>query len=337
MNAALQRLYARGSLELAEARETFAALVAGTLSEIEISALLIALKLKGETSAEIAGAADALRSAATPFPRPQGLFADAVGTGGDGANTFNISTAVTVVAAECGLPMVKHGNRSVSSRCGAADLLETFGIRLDMAPQTARHCLDSCGLTFLYAPHYHPGIRHAMPVRRQLSTRTLFNLLGPLVNPARPPVMLVGVYDPALAVTLAETLDMLGTRRALVVHGAGLDEIALHGRTQAVLLDAGRIEHLQLGPEDFGQRGYPLDTIVGGDPEHNAALMRALLSGRGSAAQRAIVAANSGALLWLAGRADDPRTGARMAEEVLAGERGLHRLHAFAAASRSPA
>lgn len=337
MNAALETLYAHQSLELAEARETFAQLVAGTLSEVEISALLVALKLKGETSAEIAGAAAALRAAARVFPRPEGIFADAVGTGGDGANTFNISTAVTVVAAECGLPMVKHGNGSVSSRCGSADLFERFGVRLDMEPQQARTCLDATGITFLYAPHYHPGIRHAMPVRRKLATRTLFNLLGPLVNPAQPPVMLVGVYDPMLARTLAETLSLLGTERALVVHGAGLDEIALHAPTQAVLLDRGCIEELTFTPDDFGQQYHPLEDIVGGNPAENTALMHALLGGTGTAAQRGVVAANAGALLWLSGHADDLRAGSRMAEEVLSGSGGLARLEAFASASRGEA
>ncbi|MDR1874335.1 MAG: anthranilate phosphoribosyltransferase, partial [Synergistaceae bacterium] len=219
MKAVLNRLMSGEKLAREESARLFDAVIRGDLNDVEIAAVLVALKLRGETAEEIAGAAQALRAGARAFPRPDYVFADIVGTGGDGANTINISSAVTFVAAEAGLPVAKHGNRSVSSKCGAADLLERFGVKLDMSPETARGMLDRLGVTFLFAPHYHGGIKHAMPARKALATRTMFNVLGPLINPARPPIMLVGVYEMSLCNVVAETLRLLGCERALVVHG----------------------------------------------------------------------------------------------------------------------
>lgn len=198
MHRELKRILGGAMATREETRAVFEALISGELGDIEIAALLVALKMKGETAEQVTGAAQALRNAARAFPRPDYPFADIVGTGGDGANTINISTAVAFVVAEAGLPVAKHGNRSVSSRCGSADLLETFGVKLDMPPDIARRALDEVRVTYLHAPHYHAGIRHAMTARRTLATRTVFNLLGPLLNPAAPDIMLVGVYDPAL-------------------------------------------------------------------------------------------------------------------------------------------
>ncbi|HEU4699323.1 MAG TPA: anthranilate phosphoribosyltransferase [Gemmatimonadales bacterium] len=337
MHATLTKLLAGQPLAAAETRSVFDAVIRGECSDIELTALLVALKLKGETPAEIAGAAAALREGAQRFPRPDYRFADIVGTGGDGAGTINISTAVGFVAAAAGLPVAKHGNRSVSSRCGAADLLERFGVRLDMPPETARRCLDATGVTFLFAPHYHAGIRHAMPVRTRLATRTVFNLLGPLVNPARPPVMLVGVYDAALCPVVAETLGLLGCERALVVHGLGLDEIAVHGETHAAELDHGAVRPRRFTPSDFGVREFPLGDIVGGGPEENARAIRALLGGEGAEAHAAAVGVNAGALLALAGHADSLADGYAAARAVLASGRALERLERFARLSREDA
>jgi anthranilate phosphoribosyltransferase len=335
MHAELRRLLAGETLASTDSEALFAALIRGELSEVEITALLVALKLKGETAEEIAGAARALRASAREFPRPTYQFADIVGTGGDGTNSINISTAVSFVAAEAGLPMAKHGNRSVSSRCGAADLLEQYGVRLDMPPATARRCLDEVGVTFLFAPHYHPGIRHAMPVRKALATRTVFNLLGPLVNPACPPVMLVGVYDPALCPLVATTLALLGCERALVVHGLGLDEIALHGETVASELVDGRVRDRRFTPADFGVAALPLSAIAGGAPEDNARAIRAVLGGKGDAAHAAAVAVNAAALLEIAGLAASPAEGYGLAQAVLASGRALQRMERFAELSRA--
>jgi len=324
------KLMAGDSLDREESRTLFDAVIRGEVSEVEIAALLVALKMRGETADEIAGAAQALREGAREFPRPDYRFADIVGTGGDGANTINISTAVAFVAAEAGLPVAKHGNRAASSRCGAADLLERFGVKLDMEPATARRLLDDIGVTFLYAPHYHKGIRHAMPVRKTLATRTMFNLLGPLVNPSRPPIMLVGVYDYTLCALVAETLKLLGCDRALVVNGLGLDEIAVHGETNAAELRDGEIIPRHFKPLDFGVREFPLSAIVGGAPEENERAIRSALGGRGDEAHAASIAVNAGALLMLGEKVDSFKQGFAMAVSILESGKALDRLETMA-------
>src|SRR6185503_728098 len=262
----LSLLYAGAPLGQDQAESLFAALVRGELDDPAIAAMLVALKVRGETVDELIGAARALRAADMHFDRPDYVYADSCGTGGDGSGTINISTAVAFVAAAAGLPVAKHGNRSVSSQCGSADLLERFGVRLDMPPGVARRCLDRAGVTFLFAPHYHRGVRHVMPIRKHLATRTVFNLIGPLVNPACPPIMLVGVYDSSLCVTVARTLGMLGCERALVVNGLGLDEIALHGETHAAELSRGAVVTRRFSPADFGVEVLPLAALAGGNP-----------------------------------------------------------------------
>ncbi len=335
MHHELKRILGGATATREDTRAVFEALITGELGDIEIAALLVALKMKGETAEQVTGAAQALRNAARAFPRPDYPFADIVGTGGDGANTINISTAVAFVVAEAGLPVAKHGNRSVSSRCGSADLLETFGVKLDMAPEVARRALDEAHVTYLHAPHYHAGIRHAMTARRTLATRTVFNLLGPLLNPAAPDIMLVGVYDPALCHLVGEALALLGCTRALVVHGLGLDEIALHGATQAVELCAGELIERRFTPADFGVREFPLNDIVGGEPHANAQAIRAVLEGRGAEAHSAAVAVNAAALLVLGDKADDFAAGYELARATLATGRSFDRLQRLAAISHS--
>lgn len=300
---ALELLRVR-SLDRGEATRLFRAIVAGELGEVEIAAVLAALKTRGETPVEIAGAADALRESALAFPRPEYPYADTCGTGGDGVGSLNVSTAVAFVAAEMGVPVAKHGNRSVSSRCGSADVLEALGARLDAPPEASRRCLDEIGICFLLAPQYHPGVRHAMPVRRTLATRTIFNLLGPLANPARPPWQLMGVYDPRLVAPLAETLGLLGAKAALVVHGAGHDELVLHGSSTVARWKDGRLDTMMLTPERAGVAAAPPDALLGGEPAENAAWLRDVLAGMATPAQVDAVALNTGALLWLADRFD---------------------------------
>jgi anthranilate synthase/phosphoribosyltransferase len=333
--AVLEQVSARRHLERAESTALFGRIVRGELGEIELGALLAALRTKGETPDEIAGAADALRAAAVPFPRPAYKVADTCGTGGDGAHTVNVSTAAAFVAAELGVPVAKHGNRSVSSRCGSADVLEACGVRLTPTPAVARRCLDEAGVCFLMAPHYHAGLRHAMPVRRALRTRTIFNVLGPLVNPAAPVWQVMGVYDPALCVPLARTLGLLGCEAALVVHGAGLDELAVHGPTQAALWRDGQVTELTLTPRDAGLDEYPLEALAGGAPEENAVWLQGLLAGRGAPAHEAAVALNAGALLWITGGAADLAAGTRRALETLRGGAALRRLARLAELTRA--
>lgn len=334
MKETLEKLCDGQDLSFDEIFGVFSRLLDGELGEVEITSLVVALKAKGEAPEEIAGAAQALRDGAAAFPRPDYAFADTCGTGGDGAGTVNISTAVAVACAGMGIPVAKHGNRSVSSRCGSADVLEELGVRLDAPPDTARRCLDETGLCFLFAPNYHAGVRFAMPVRRQLRTRTIFNLLGPLVNPSRPSTQLLGVYDPELCVPMAETLQLLGCERALVVHGSGLDELAIHGPTTAALLRDGRVVELELCPEEAGLTRHSLDELAGGLPEENAAHLRALLSGDGPAAHNHAVALNAGAVAWLAGRAETLAEGAEQALDALRSGELIDRFEAFAEVSR---
>jgi anthranilate phosphoribosyltransferase len=229
---------------------------------------------------------------------------------------------------------VKHGNRSFTSKCGSADVLEALGARLDLDPLESREILDRAGFCFLLAPLYHPGIAHAGPVRRALRVRTIMNLLGPCLNPARPKVQLLGVADPNLLRPIAETLRALGVERALVVHGSGLDEVALHGFTRAVSLRAGSLEEIEITPEEAGLKRMPVQQIAGGTPAENAARLAKLLSGHGREADMAVVALNAGALLMTAGKAASLRDGVDMAFEALRGGQANATLQAFVEASR---
>ncbi len=329
VEASLARLYTGESLAEAETEALFAEIVAGRLPEPAIAAMLVALRLKGETAEELTGAARALRAADADFPRPDYLFADSCGTGGDGSASINVSTAVAFTAAAAGLPVAKHGNRSVTSRCGSADVLEQLGAKLDVSAEVSRKTLDETGICFLFAPLYHPGLRHAGPVRRMLKVRTIMNMLGPCVNPAEPKVQLLGVADPALLAPVAKTLAALGVERALVVHGSGLDEIALHGETRAVRVRDGRLQRLTIRPEDAGLERRPVQVLRGGGPEENAERLKALLMGYGLAAETEVVALNTGALLLTAGLAADLREGVGMALQALASGEAHRRLELF--------
>ncbi len=315
--AALGRLYAGQSLDEDAAEALFEALVEGRLAEPVIAAMLISLRLKGETAEELIGAARALRAADEPFERPDYLFADTCGTGGDGSGTINVSTAVAFVAAAAGLPVAKHGNRSVTSRCGSADVLEQLGAKLDVSAAVSRRALDETGICFLFAPLYHPGLRHAGPVRRALKVRTIMNVLGPCVNPAEPQVQLLGVAEARLLEPVARTLAGLGVQNAMVVHGAGLDEMTLAAETQAVRVRGGTIEALTIAPEDAGFERRPLAPLKGGGPVENAERLKALLMGYGVPAEAETVALNAGALLVTAGLAADYREGAAMAMQAI--------------------
>lgn len=331
----LEDLYQSKSLSKQQSEALFSAVVKGEMDNIVLSSLLTALKIKGETPEEIAGAAQALINNAADFPRPDYEFADIVGTGGDGHNTINISSAAAIVAAACGVKVAKHGNRSVSSKSGSADLLAAFGIDLNTEPHNARQCLDQSNFCFLFAPKYHAGIKHAMPVRTTLKTRTLFNLLGPLVNPARPTHMMIGVYLPELVLPFAETLKLLGYKNAMVVHGSGLDEIALHGTTEVAEIDGNDIHQYQISPADFGLPEYSLDAIKGGEPEENKQLIEQVLQGKGEAAHLAAVAINVAALLKLTGKATDFKQGAQLAMEVMTSGKPLQTVAQCATLSKA--
>jgi anthranilate phosphoribosyltransferase len=255
---------------------------------------------------------------------------DVCGTGGDSSGTINISTAAAIVLAEMGVPVAKHGNRSVSSKCGSADLLEAFGVKLDPEPVTARKCLDEVGICFLFAPQYHGGLRHAMPVRKALKMRTIFNILGPLANPAKPPVQLMGVYDPALVIPIANTLSRLGAKRSLVVHGSGLDEISISATTVAAISNNGTVEEIEITPEDAGLQRFDQEALAGGDAEENRIMIEALLAGKGSPAHEAAVAINAGAAAWIAGAASSLKEGTQAALDAIRSGKSVERVKQWA-------
>lgn len=326
MTNPLAQLVESKDLSQQASEQFFTQVLKGEVEPALLGSVLTALKIKGETPAEIAGAAVAIRAAATPFPEQKSPVADCVGTGGDGANTINISTTAAILAAACGLKMAKHGNRSVSSMSGSADLLEAFGVNLTMSPATASNCLEQANLCFLYAPAYHSGFKHAGPVRKAMGVRTLFNILGPLVNPASPSIMLLGVYTPELLKPIAQALQLTGVKRAFVVHGSGLDEVALHGDTQVIEIKDEQLIERTISPKDFGLQNYTLEEIKGGTPQENADIIKAILSGNGQAAHNAAVVINCATLLYLHDKASDLKTAAQLASEVLKSGKGIETL-----------
>ena len=335
MHESLEQLYRGESLSLEASQALFEVLLRGEMDPIVLSSLLTALKMKGEAPSEIAGAASALIAAAKPFPRPDYDFCDIVGTGGDGLHTINVSTLSALVGAECGIKVAKHGNRSVSSKTGSSDLLDKLGVRLDMSPAIARRCLDEENVCFLFAPQYHSAMRHAMPVRNALKTRTIFNVLGPLINPARPSYQLMGVYSPSLVAPIAETLQQLGLTRGMVVHGSGLDEIAIHGSTTVAEIIDGEIRQYHLSPADFGLQEFPLEAIRGGEPEQNRQISEMILAGRGSDAQNSAIAINLAPLLVMGGVSPDFKQAAALVLATLHSGKALDRVSRLAALSHS--
>src|ERR1700733_12881643 len=307
------------SLARAEAREVMAEVVAGNCTDAHISALLVALRMKGETVEEIVGFAEAICAAATPLPvrfagtsdnaldlsgTGRDALVDTCGTGGDASGTFNISTAAAFVTAGAGVQVAKHGNRSLTSKCGSADVMEALGVNIQLSPERAAKCLRQVGICFLYAPDLHFSMKQVQKVRRELRLRTIFNLLGPLTNPAHASGQVVGVYALDLVEKLAEALSMLGLRRALVVHGLdGLDEITITGVTRVAEAREGTVRSYEIEPEEFGMRRGTLAEIAGGDATENAAIIRAVLAGEKSP-RRDVVLLNSAAALVAAGRAD---------------------------------
>jgi anthranilate phosphoribosyltransferase len=308
------------SLDRAEAREVMSEVLAGNCSDAQIAALLIALRMKGETVEEIVGFAEAIRAAAAPLPirgadalavsgtgrdaLAEESLVDTSGTGGDASGTFNISTATALVTAGAGVRVAKHGNRSISSKCGSADVVEALGINIQLSPERAAQCLREIGICFLYAPNLHPAMKQVQGVRRELRMRTMFNLLGPLTNPAHANGQVVGVYSLDLVEKLAEALSMLGLHRALVVHGLdGLDEITITGTTRVAEAREGSVRTYEVEPEEFGLTRAALDEIAGSDATENAAIIRAILGGEKSP-RRDVVLLNAAAALVAAGKAD---------------------------------
>lgn len=329
----LEKLCKGTSLSLEQSYLQFESIAQEKYNEIEIAALLTALKAKGENINEIVGAVLAMRNAAKSFPKnnlkAEHTVVDCVGTGGDGFHTFNISTTVAFVLACCGVMVAKHGNHAVSSKCGSADLLKQMGANLAIHPEHALTILEKIGVCFLYAPLYHPGAHFSKNVRKTLRVKTIFNLLGPLLNPLQPDYQLMGVYDPKLCLPLAEVLNKLGLKRAIVMNGSGLDEIAIHGSTQGSLLYDGEILDFFLIPEEVGLKRYSLDEIKGSDIEHNAKEFQNLLMGNGLEAYQAAIAINAGTLLWLIGQTTSITQGVLKIKNLLNTSLPYQRFKAF--------
>jgi anthranilate phosphoribosyltransferase len=297
-----------------EAAAAMGAIMDGEATPAQIGALLAAMAARGESEDEVTGFARTMRSRAVPLASRGAV--DTCGTGGDGAGTFNISTVASFVVAACGVPVAKHGNRSASGTCGSADVLEALGIRIDAPTATVQKALDTVGWTFLFAPRFHAATRHAVGPRKEMGVRTAFNLLGPLTNPARPEAQVVGVPKPELTPFVARCLQRLGTKRAWVVNGSGLDELTLAGPTAVAELDGGTVRSFTIGPEDAGLPAAALEALRGGDPQANAAIARDVLSGV-AGPKRDVVLLNAAAALVVAGKARDLRDGVRLAAAAI--------------------
>jgi anthranilate phosphoribosyltransferase len=338
---ALEKIAAGTALSRVEADAAMEQILAGNATDAEIAALLSGLRNKGETLDELVGFAQAMRRHATPiFPAGHShgdeALVDTCGTGGDASGTFNISTAAAFVVAGAGVRVAKHGNRSISSRCGSADVLEQLGARIDLPPERVARSIEEVGIGFLFAPAVHSATRHAMAARRELKMRTVFNLLGPLTNPAGASAQVVGVYDASVTEVMARALGELGVRRAFVVHGAdGLDEISISGETRVSELRDGIVRSYSATPEDFGLRRAPLDAIRGGDAKQNAEIIHKVLGRsmlyRDHGPHREIVLANAAAALVVAGHAADLLDGARLAAKSIDSGAARERLDAFVA------
>jgi len=306
------------AINAADAEDIFAQIMRGEVTPAQIGALLMGLSIRGETADIVAGAARAMRAAATHIsPQSTGLI-DTCGTGGDGASTFNISTTVALVVAACGMPVAKHGNRAISSKSGSADVLEALGVRLDIAPEQVARCIDETGIGFLFAPGHHPAMKHAAGPRRELGMRSIFNLLGPLTNPADAEFQVLGVYARDKLELVAGALQQLGIQRALVVHGRdGLDEITTTGITDAVWIENNEpLRTFEIDPAAFGMPYADAADLAGGEAEENAQIIRAILAGE-QGAPRDIVLLNAAAALWVGGRCDGIASGLRMAAEAI--------------------
>jgi anthranilate phosphoribosyltransferase len=322
-SAALKVLFAGRDLTRRAARGAMSAVLDGQATDAQVGAFLAALRVRGETVAEITGFAEAVRSRAKLVKIKRGPLLDVCGTGGDGSGTFNISTTVAFIAAGAGAAVAKHGNRAVSSRSGSADVLEALGVRTDLTPARAARCVEKLGVGFLFAPSHHAGFARVGPVRRQLAARTVFNLLGPLANPAVAPFQLVGVYAIDLVRPVAEALRALGGKRALVVSARdGLDEMSLSSATVVARLSGGRVIIEEVTPESVGLKRRPLSALAGGDSKRNAKILRSVLSGTAGAPREACLF-NASAALQAAGLAESWRDGLALAAQSIDSGRAL--------------
>ncbi len=322
------------SLTAQEAHDAMCVIMQGEATDAQIGSLLVALRMKGETPAEIGGFARAMRESAVQITSKHENVVDTCGTGGDSADTFNISTAAAFVAAGAGVPIAKHGNRAVSSRCGSADVLRELGVNVEAAPETVAECLDELGIGFLFAPTLHPAMKYAIGPRRDLGLRTVFNVLGPLTNPAGSRRQVIGVFDAQFTELLASALLELGAEHALVVHGlVGMDELSTCGDTQVTELRNGAVHSALWGPEQFGLEPVELDALVGGPPEKSAAMLLAVLQGE-EGPRRDVVLLNAAAAIYVGGKAADMHEALSVARQAIDSGAAAAKLVALREATR---
>jgi len=332
---AIAGLVERRDLPRAEMAAVMSEIADGGATPAQVGAFLAALRLKGETVAEIAGAADVMRARADRVRVDREVFVDTCGTGGDGRNTFNISTTAAFAVAGAGVTVAKHGNRSVSSRCGSADVLAALGVEVEAPKERVERCIADVGIGFLFAPRLHPAFKAVAGMRRELAIRTVFNLLGPLANPAGARHQVLGVYEPRWVPVIGGVLAALGTRRAFVVHGEGLDEIAVTGPTHVAEVRDGRVELFTITPEEMGLARWPEAALAGGDAAHNATITRQVLSGERGAPRDAVLA-NAAAALLAANAVPDLRAGVKLAAEAIDRGAAREKLDLLVAASHAP-
>lgn len=330
----IEKLIDGQDLDFDETKEVMSLIMSGEATNAQISSFLTALRIKGETPTEISACATAMRDKGQKLHHDSPV-AEIVGTGGDKANTFNISTVSGFVVSGAGVPIAKHGNRSVSSKCGAADVLESLGIKINLTPEQNEQVLKECGMCFMFAQVYHTSMKYAAPVRRELGTRTVFNILGPLSNPAQAEINLIGVYDSALVNPIAEVLQKLGVKRGMVIHGLdGLDEITLTDKTLACEINGDKLTEFEIDPTEYGFTLCDKSEFVGGSAEENAEIARAILSGE-KGAKRDIVTLNSGVVLYLAGKAESIKDGVALAQETIDSGKAMQQLEKLVRATNS--
>ncbi len=331
MKELIAKVVEGGRLSPEEAEKAMEMIMSGSATPAQIAGFLVALRMRGEAAEELAAFARVMRRFSAKInPRVEGRLVDTCGTGGDGMSTFNISTTSAFVVAGAGVCVAKHGNRGVSSGSGSADMLEALGVRIDLPPQEVERCIESLGIGFMFAPVFHSAMKHALGPRREIGIRTVFNLLGPLTNPAGAQAQVLGVYGESVVELVAGALQGLGTEHALVVHGEpGMDELSVCGSTKVAEVRRGRVEVYQLEPEEFGFSRAELEELRGGTPEENAELAVEVLSGRVEGPKREVVLLNAGAAVYVGGRAKSIASGISLAERSIDSGRALEKLEAL--------
>ncbi|MCX9075190.1 MAG: anthranilate phosphoribosyltransferase [Candidatus Methanoperedens sp.] len=335
MKEYIQKLIQNQDLTSEEAEDAISRIFTDA-SDAQIAAFLTALKIKGEAPEEIAGLARGMKKAANTIkPKVRGTLVDTCGTGGDATGTINVSTGAAIVAAGAGVPVAKHGNYSITSKSGSADVLRELGIKIDLAPKDVEKTIERAGIGFMLAPVFHPSMKRVAQIRRDLGFRTVFNILGPLTNPAGAEAQVIGVFDSSLCEPMANVLNILGTKRALVVHGSGMDEISNIGETQVAELNGGRITKYSLTPEKLGVNRATIGDVAGGTPEENAKHLVDVLKGK-KGAKRDIIAINAGAALLVGGKAESLSSGITLANQCIDSGLAINKLKEFVEVAGEP-